>query len=556
MIELDLLLINANVLTLDGDNNKAGAIGVKDGKISALWKEMNPAREEIKLSDDNAVIDLQGKTVLPGFIETHNHLISAIMLKRFIDCKSPLNQTIADIQKRISEKAAEVGKDTWIVGFGYDDTSLLDMRHPTKADLDAAAPDHPVVVYHISGHLCVANSVALSIADISDSMQDPKGGRLGRDASGQLNGILYEGATMLVGSHLPGPSEEEVLSLLREEAYTYAAQGITTSTDAKMGVSMDIDDIDLCMKAIEQEAIPFRMKLMVSSDKLNQDKKLQSMTAEEVDAYLRERSGGRASLDSVKLFQDGSIQGLTGALREPYFCDAERYGELIKSQEQLNSEVKEWHDKGFRIAIHGNGDRAIGSILDAFEYALTSNPRSDHRHRIEHVQTATTEDLERMQKLGVAGSFFINHVYYWGDRHEKLFLGPDRAARISPLAEAKELKVLFTLHSDCPVTPISPLFLVWAAVNRVTSSGKVLGAEQRIDALTALRAMTSYGAELNFEEAVTGTIESGKRADFVILEEDPTEVDSIRIKDISIFATLMDGKFIYEKGVQQDDGVK
>ena len=549
MMELDLLLINANVLTLDGDNNKAGAIGVKNGKISALWKEKNPAREEITLSDDNAVIDLQGKTVLPGFIETHNHLISAIMLKRFIDCKSPLNQTIADIQKRISEKASEVGKDTWIVGFGYDDTSLLDMRHPTKADLDAAAPDHPVVVYHISGHLCVANSVALSIAGISDSMQDPKGGRLGRDASGQLNGILYEGATMLVGSHLPGPSEEEILSLLREEAYTYAAQGITTSTDAKMGVSMDIDDIDLCMKAIEQEAIPFRMKLMISSDKLNQDKKLQSMTAEEVDAYLRERSGGRASLDSVKLFQDGSIQGLTGALREPYFCDAERYGELIKSQEQLNREVKEWHDKGFRIAIHGNGDRAIGSILDAFEYALTSNPRSDHRHRIEHVQTATTEDLERMRKLGVAGSFFINHVYYWGDRHEKLFLGPQRAARISPLAEAKELKVLFTLHSDCPVTPISPLFLVWAAVNRVTSSGKVLGAEQRIDALTALRAMTSYGAELNFEEAETGTIESGKRADFVILEEDPTEVEPIRIKDISIFATLRDGKFIYGNSV-------
>ena len=549
MIELDLLFINANVLTLDGDNNKAGAIGVKNGKISALWKEANPAREEITLADDNAVIDLQGKTVLPGFIETHNHLISAIMLKRFIDCKSPLNQTIADIQKRISEKASEVGKDTWIVGFGYDDTSLLDMRHPTKEDLDTAAPDHPVVVYHISGHLCVANSVALSIAGISDSMQDPTGGRLGRDDSGQLNGILYEGATTLVGSHLPGPSEEEVLSLLRDEAYTYAAQGITTSTDAKMGVSMDIDDIDLCMKVIEKEAIPFRMKLMISSDKLNQDEKLKSMTAGEVDAYLRERSGGRASLDSVKLFQDGSIQGLTGALREPYFCDTERYGELIKSQEELNREVKEWHDKGFRIAIHGNGDRAIGSILDAFEYALTSSPRRDHRHRIEHVQTATTEDLERMQKLGIAGSFFINHVYYWGDRHEKLFLGPQRAARISPLAEAKELKLLFTLHSDCPVTPISPLFLVWAAVNRVTSSGKVLGAEQRIDVMTALRAMTSYGAELNFEEAETGTIESGKRADFVILEEDPTEVEPIRIKDISIFATLRDGEFIYGNGV-------
>lgn len=551
MMELDLLLINANVLTLDGGNNKAGSIGVKNGKISALWKEANPSMEEITLSDGNAVIDLQGRTVLPGFIDTHNHLISAIMLKRFIDCKSPLNQTIADIQKRISEKAAEVGKDTWIVGFGYDDTSLLDMRHPTKADLDAVAPDHPVVIYHISGHLCVANSIALSIAGIDEQIQNPKGGHLGRDASGQLNGILYEGATMLVGSHMPGPSEEEVISFIREEAHNYAAQGITTCTDAKIGVSTDIDDIELCMKAIEQGAIPFRMKLMVSSDKLNQDKNLQSMTADEVDVYIRKRSGGRASLDSVKLFQDGSIQGLTGALREPYFCDAERYGELIKSQEELNAEVKEWHDKGFRIAVHGNGDRAIGSILDAFEEVLTSNPRSDHRHRIEHVQTATTEDLERMRKLGVAGSFFINHVYFWGDRHEQLFLGPERAARISPLAEAKELEVLFTLHSDCPVTPISPLFSVWAAVNRVTSSGKTLGAEQRIDVLTALRAMTSYGAELSFEEAETGTIECGKRADFVILDEDPAAVDPMRIKDISIAATLMDGKFIYDNDLKK-----
>ena len=551
MMELDLLLINANVLTLDGGNNKAGSIGVKSGKISALWKEANPSMEEITLSDGHAVIDLQGRTVLPGFIDTHNHLISAIMLKRFIDCKSPLNQTIADIQKRIAEKATEVGQENWIVGFGYDDTSLLDMRHPTKADLDAVAPDHPVVIYHISGHLCVANSIALSIAGIDEQIQNPKGGHLGRDASGQLNGILYEGATMLVGSHMPGPSEEEVISFIREEAHNYAAQGVTTCTDAKMGVSMDIDDIELCMKAIEQGAIPFRMKLMVSSDKLNQDKNLQSMTAEEVDAYIRKRSGGRASLDSVKLFQDGSIQGLTGALREPYFCDTERYGELIKSQEELNAEVKEWHDKGFRIAVHGNGDRAIGSILDAFEEVLTANPRSDHRHRIEHVQTATTEDLERMRKLGVAGSFFINHVYFWGDRHEQLFLGPERAARISPLAEAKELEVLITLHSDCPVTPISPLFSVWAAVNRVTSSGKTLGAEQRIDVLTALRAMTSYGAELSFEEAETGTIECGKRADFVILDEDPATVDPMRIKDISIVATLMDGKFIYENDLQK-----
>lgn len=294
------------------------------------------------------------------------------------------------------------------------------------------------------------------------------------------------------------------------------------------------------------------MKLMIAGDILLEGGQMGTMTAQEVDAHIRKRSGGRATLDSAKLFQDGSLQGLTGALREPYFNNPDVSGDLIHSQEELNAKVKNLHYRGFRIAIHGNGDRAIGSILDAFEQAILAHPRPDHRHRIEHVQTATTEDLIRMHELGVGGSFFINHVYYWGDRHEQIFLGPDRAHRIDPLAEAVEYNVLFTLHSDSPVTPISPLFSVWAAVNRLTSDGKVLGPEQRIDVVTALRSMTAYGAKLNFEENEVGTIELGKRADFVVLAEDPTAIDPLDIKDISIMATLIDGRVVYDKGLDTD----
>lgn len=549
MIDLELLIVNANVLTLDGENKKAGSVGVTNGRITGIWSEQTPPSSEVNITERTQRIDLQGATLLPAFIDTHNHMISAVMLRQYLDCKSPPNRDISDIQSRIKQRALSVEKGSWIVGFGYDDTALSDMRHPTKKELDEAAPDHPVIIYHISGHLGVANSLALERAGVNEQTTDPEGGSFGRDEEGHLNGLLYEGTAQAVGAYAPEPSERELLSLISEESLSYLSQGITTNTDAKIGITNEIDDLELCFKAIEQGRLPMHMKLMIASDRLRAGGQMGLMTAHEVDAYIRKRSGGRASLDSAKMFQDGSIQGLTGALREPYFNDPDVLGDLIHDQGELNAEVKDLHDRGFRIAIHGNGDRAIGSILDAFEQAILDNPRPDHRHRIEHVQTATTEDLIRMHELGVAGSFFINHVYYWGDRHEKIFLGPKRGRRINPLAEAAEHNVLFTLHSDEPVTPISPLFSVWVAVNRLTSDGKILGPEQRIDVVTALRAMTSYGAKLIFEEDEVGTIELGKRADFVILAEDPTSIDPLYLKDISIVGTLIDGQIVYDNGL-------
>ena len=222
------------------------------------------------------------------------------------------------------------------------------------------------------------------------------------------------------------------------------------------------------------------------------------------------------------------------------------FGELIFSQKTLEEMVIDFHNRGFRIATHGNGDRAIESIIQAYQKAIDLNPRQDHRHRIEHVQTATSEDLNEIKKYDIAASFFINHVYYWGDRHKNIFLGPERAERINPLKEADDLELLYTLHSDCPITAISPLFSVWAAVNRVTKEGVVLGENQKIDVISALKSMTIYGAKLNFEENEAGTIEVGKFADFAVLQEDPTEIDPIKIKDIPILSTIVNGEVVYK----------
>lgn len=547
MVKADLLLTNANILTLDDDNRKAGSLAVTNGCIVGIWPEPEPSRDTVDVSKETEVLNLRGATLIPGFIDTHNHILMYSQFKNKINCSTPPNENIGDILKQIHSKVKETPTCKWVQGFGYDDTMLEEQRHPTRMDLDRVAPDHPVLITHISGHLAVANSKALQLAGIDESVSDSEKGHFGRDSNGRLNGVLYEnGAMAPVYSVLPVPTEEELISLMGEGVRDYLAQGITTNTDAAVGMYQN-SELDVHVKAAKQGVNPMRTQLMMMHHLLKEDGRFGGYTADQLDQEIRERSNGRARLDSAKMFQDGSIQGLTGALREPYYCDSNVYGETFHYQKDFNEEILNLHKRGFRIAIHGNGDRAIGSILDAYAYALDCAPRADHRHRIEHVQTATPEDLDRMKNLGVAGSVFINHVYYWGDRHKRLFLGPERARRISPLAEIVDRNLLFALHSDCPITPISPLFSVWAAVNRLTREGEVLGPEQRIDVITALKSMTIYGAKCIFDEMNTGSIELGKKADFAVLEADPTKVDPREIKDISVQATFIDGKVVYEK---------
>lgn len=543
MVHTDMLLTNANVITLDEESHRAGSVAVSNGRISGIWAESEPSTSEVNITTKTEVINLKGATLIPGFIDTHTHLSGYGLQKKQVDCGSPLNKSISDIQERIAKKATDTPKNEWILGYAYDDTLLTDHRHPNRTDLDTASPNHPVYIRHISGHFGVVNSKALELLGIEETVSDPQGGHFGRDHNGKLDGVLYETANNIVRSKLPLPTEEEYVNQIGEGAKDYLAQGITTANDAAIR-----DELDLSahLRASKEHVNPMRMRLMIMHHMLQKHPIYQTFSAKQMDQYLIDRSNGRTRLDSAKMFQDGSIQGLTGALRKPYHNDPELYGDFIFDQEFLNEEVAQLHKRGYRLAIHGNGDRAIGSILDAYELALKKHPRSDHRHRIEHVQTATIEDLDRMQRLNVAGSFFINHVYYWGDRHKKLFLGPERARRISPLAEVVNRNLLFTLHSDCPVTPVSPLFSIWAAVNRMTRDGEILGPEQKIDVETALRAMTIYGARLNFDEDHSGSIEIGKQADFAVLAEDPTTVNSKEIKDIPILKTIIDGKVVYE----------
>ena len=542
MSKIDLLIKNANILTLDNQNRRAGSVAISKGKIVGIWRDGEPPTHEVKTAHAN-VVDLQGATLIPGFIDTNNYMLMYGEHKEQLDCSPSRHKTIKSVLDAIGRKAKTLANGEWIKGYGYDETLILEKRQMTSEDIDRVSPNNPVMISYISAQIASVNSLALQLAGVREDVCDPRGGHFGRNVKGQLNGVLYDTAIQVIQTVLPKRTIADLVKSLQKAAKDYLAQGITT-TDV---VIYSPVDFEAHLVAAKHHVNPIRTRLMVMHPLLQQEGMYSNYTAEQLNNEMLESSGGRVKLDGAKIVQDGSIQALTAALRQPYYEHTDITGEFNHSQEDLNKMVLDFHQRGYRIAAHGNGDRAIGSIIEAYAFALTMGEPRDHRHRIEHVQTATTGDINTMKKLGITASFSINHVFYWGDRHLQINLGPERAMRMNPLRDAVNANLLFTLHSDCPVTPISPLFSVWAAVNRLSRDGVVLGPEQQIDVVTALKSMTLYGARLNFDEAVSGSIEIGKNADFAVLEADPTTVRPEEIKDIMVLATYIDGHLVYEQ---------
>ena len=351
---------------------------------------------------------------------------------------------------------------------------------------------------------------------------------------------MWEWAQNLVQSCLPEVSVEDIRRYLQNSAKEYLAAGVTSVVDAALGFAYGLREAEAYAILAEDGGIPLRLGAAI------------------LYPFWKElREGTDPGLQwpgdpewvrpmAVKFFQDGAIQLRTAALRQPYHGEKEPADHhLIWPQEELDRMVADAHSSGWQIWTHGNGDAAIQSILDAYERALKDDPRGDHRHRIEHCQTAGEDQLDRMRSLGVAASFFVPHVWYWGDRHRDIFLGPERAARIDPLASALQRGIRFGLHNDSPVTPISPLLSIGTAVSRLTSGGHVLGAEQAITVDQALRSMTVDSAYLAFEESLKGTLTEGKLGDVVVLEADPHRVAPQEIKDIPVSMTIVGGKVVH-----------
>jgi len=529
------MYVNANVITMEPDSPTAEAFLVGQGRFLRVGSE-----DEVRFHAPEGVEteDLAGKTVVPGFIETHNHLSFYALTLVMADCSSGSNERIRDVQDKIRDMAKAAGPGQWVVGWGYDDTMIRENRHLHRRDLDEAAPENPVFIQHASGHLSYTNSAALKLGNVTKDTPQPEGGTIHKDDNGEPTGLLMEPAAQLqVAAHLPTPGAEELKALFPEAISHYNREGVTSTHDAAIGMNgQGRSTIQAFRELKDENRLNIRVYMTTMYHLYDQLIELGLGTGFGSDLL---------KFGSVKLFQDGSIQGLTAALLEDYHQKPGFRGELIMPQSELDALVEKYQKEALQIAIHANGNAAIESVITAMEKAQAKYPLDDLRHMIIHCQTATDDQIERMKNLNIIPSYFPGHVYYWGDRHKSLFLGPERAARIDPLGSSIKAGLRFTLHADTPVTPISPLFSIHCAVNRLTRNGEVLGPEECISPYDALKTFTTDAAYCSFEEDLKGSIRRGKLADFAVLSKNPLEVPPETIKDIQILQTVVDGNPVY-----------
>ena len=534
------IFINGTILTLDDDNSTAEAVAVRNGRIEAVGTS-----KEVKhrISGKSHIVDLQGQTVIPGFIEAHGHFPLSGFDAVGVNLNSPpigSRTCISEVIEALKKKAAGTEKGKWVFGQGYDDTNLAEKRLLVRTDLDEVSTDHPVFVNHISGHLGMVNSLALEAAGLDRQTPNPEGGVICRDAkTGELTGGLEETANFMVCQQATNLTVEENQAVIKWAVENYAQHGVTTVqsgfTDEKLLTGLSA--------ASQFGQIPLRVVIWPDAE----------LSEKMIEGKFETESHNTElfQIGAAKIIGDGSIQGYTAHLTEPYHTaykdDRDYRGYPVTERKVMVELVKKFHRAGMQIAIHGNGDATIDDIIYAVDAAQKECPREDHRHMLIHCQTARHDQLDEMKRLGITPSFFSAHAYYWGDRHCNIFLGPERACRQNPARSALEKGIRFSIHLDTPVTPINPLLLIWSAVNRLSTGGNPIGEDERISALQALRATTIDAAWQIFQEDNRGSVEVGKLADLVILSENPLTVDKTQIKDIRVEQTFVGGRSVYKR---------
>ena len=534
------VFINGDVLTMDDDNRIAQAVSVRGDRIERVG-----TTEDIMASvgDDTVVVDLRGRTLLPGFVDAHGLFPGSGLTVIAADVSSPPIGKVRSIDDLVAAMQAQLERTPdgyWVQGAGYDDTLLVEMRHPTREDLDRVSTELPVALTHVSGHIMSVNSVALELLGIDASTPDPDGGVIGRvPGSSEPNGVLEETARLEAMRIAQDLGPVIVYRLVKAAVRDYAQKGVTTAQAGGMVTGL----LRALKLGSDLGIIPQRLVLFPFFSEEGE-----AILAGEfsLDAFNTDR----VAMPAVKIVADGSIQGYTGYLSEPYHVpykgDTGYRGYPAVSREDLFEQVFALRRTGYQLAIHGNGDASIEDILDAFEAAQAEHPVDDPRMILVHAQMARADQVARMKALGVTPSFFSAHTWYWGDRHRDIFMGPERAANMSPAKWAQDNGLRFSSHLDTPVTPMLPLQAVWSMVHRISSGGDVIGPEQRIAVMDALRAVTIDAAWQVFREDEIGSLEPGKLADLVVLSGNPLD-DPINMRELAVERTIVGGVTIYRR---------
>ncbi len=536
----DTIYYNGEIIPMIGEDQQAEALAIKEGKILAIGNFNSMQSFKGKSTQ---LINLEGKTITPGFIDAHGHFAQYIPIINMPSVyPSPIgtSDNINAIQKKIRNYLAqpEVNKDRLQFTYGYDDAQLAEKRHPTRWELDKVTDGVKLCAVHISGHLASCNSAALKLLNYNKDSENPAGGVIRRDNKGELTGILEESAIYPIFAHLDIDSQEQAVTNAKQVQKMFNSYGVTT---AQEGLAMGPT---LKMLKNLADAGALTMDLQVYAKWLDLDSAMKLLTLGEYHNGLK--------LAGVKLVGDGSPQGKTAYLTTPYFEVPENqpfhyHGYPVLTQAEMDKFVDKAYIAEAQILSHSNGDASMDILLNAIEKANLKYGLADRRTVAIHAQTMRLDQVKRMKSLNMIPSFFPAHTYFWGDYHRDSVLGPWRASNISPTGWANEHELRFTIHMDAPVLFPDMMRNMWSAVNRVTRSGKTLGKNHKITAYQALEAITINAAYQGFEEHSKGSLEVGKRADLVILDKNPLKVPSMKIKDIEVIETIKDGQSIYQR---------
>lgn len=540
-MNMETIYYNGKIITMEEKDQKNSitnapeAVLIRDGIIIAVGK----LAEIEKLADTSAFrYDLQGKCLMPSFIDSHSHFVMNGQMSLCADlsaCES-YDDIIRALQNYIIEH--EISSDGAVIGFGYDHNFLQERNHPNKKILDEISRDIPILILHVSGHLACANSAALLLAGINANTANPEGGIIGRQENdNEPSGYLEETSISLVQKAIVSRLQIDFATLANHLQDIYIKNGITTVQDGA-STEADIRTI-LALNSSNQLKIDVIAYPLMSTEGMS----VMNSYGELYKDYQK-----HFKIGGYKMILDGSPQGKTAWLSSPYLNEKDNYcGYPWMENESVENMIKQAIAENKQLLAHCNGDAASEQYLNAYEKIIKeSGNHADLRPVMIHCQTVRNDQLDRMSRLKMIASIFVGHVWYWGDIHI-VNLGTERGNHISPVKDALNRSVIVNFHQDAPVTKPDMLHSVWCAVNRISRKGNIIGAEQSVNVYEALKAVTKNAAYQYFEENTKGSILIGKRADLVVLDKSPLEIDSIKIKDIRVMETIKDGVTIYKR---------
>lgn len=529
---MDLIVADAVVVTMGPGAGPAESMLLRDGRVAAVG---GAEETRAQAAPGARTVRLGGATVVPGLIDAHCHAANVGYLAAGADCGQPSARDIPAIRARLRDAAGRTPAGAWVTGSGYVEYKLAERRHPTRADLDEAVPDRPAVLYHTSLHACVLNSAALREAGFEDGQSDPPGGAFGRGPDGRLDGVVYEGPMFALlernlRADLGRMSESQRAGIARSACRRFAERGVTAVGDA----DLRRDTFSVFAAADEAGALALRTFGLAVHD--------------EVDALeragLRGRRSDRLAWDAVKIWADGGMSSRTAAIHGTYPVPPHGSGILFFGREELTEMVRGFDARGFQVCVHAQGDRAIETVLDAYEAVLGETGGNPLRHRIEHGGAMWPPLIARAARLGVVIASQPGFLSALGDGFAEAFA--DRSGQLYPFASWRRAGVAVAGSSDAPVISPDPLVGVRDAVLRRTEGGRVLGVAERLRAPEALALYTRGGAFALRADREIGTLEPGKLADLTVLDANPLATDPERIGDIQVLATVVGGTPVYQ----------